>query len=152
MEARERHAQARPEKLFLPSAFLIVARRPARRGRRLAGLHPRTYAPALAPKPNLSDFLPRRRIYTSPLTRRIVSATSGLGSYGAHLVESRDRHEALQGSLRDAEAALTTLQNNSKSCDYASKEHATQLANAERQVHTAARASCALHTRWYFIS
>ena len=71
------------------------------------------------------------------LTRRAVAALAGLGSYGSHLVESRDRHEALQGSLRDAEAALTTLHNNSKSCDDASREHAAQLASAEREVRAA---------------
>ena len=30
-----------------------------------------------------------------------------LGAYASHLVEARDRHEELQGSLRDAQVALS---------------------------------------------
>ena len=56
-----------------------------------------------------------------------------LGAYGSHLVESRDRHEELQGSLRDAQVALSTLHNNSRSCEAGAKEHAAQLAAADRE-------------------
>ena len=56
-----------------------------------------------------------------------------LGAYASHLVEARDRHEELQGSLRDAQVALSTLHNNSKHCEAGAKEHATQLADVERE-------------------
>ena len=56
-----------------------------------------------------------------------------LSVYGAHLVESRDRHAELQSSLHDAQAALENLLNSSKSCESAARDHAAALDNAAHE-------------------
>lgn len=56
-----------------------------------------------------------------------------LGAFGSHLLESRDRHEELQRSLHDAQAALQNLHNASRSCEHMAHDHAAQLESAARE-------------------
>ena len=59
-----------------------------------------------------------------------------LGAFGHHLVETRDRHEELQRSLNDAQAALQNLHNASRSCEHTAQDHAAQLEAAARERKT----------------
>jgi hypothetical protein len=60
--------------------------------------------------------------------------TSGrLAAYGLHLRESRDRHAELQRSLSDAEATIAAMRNSTQNCADAEKNHASVLANADRE-------------------
>ena len=65
-----------------------------------------------------------------------------LGSYGSHLIESRDRHDELQRALTDAQAALQNLHNSSRSCESAAQEHAAQLTDAAKERKVRSRRSC----------
>ena len=67
----------------------------------------------LSPSLTLSGSLPPSLLHTRHLQ---VYTLSKMGTYSAHIIEGRDRHEELQRSLADAHATISRVANDSRAC------------------------------------